>query len=189
VYINKDQLGELSLSSLRDSIAERITGMKDPATGKVLLSNVWPREAWYHGDLASNCPDLVFALDPAFVLAGGLGCKGSLVGPRTSHPLHHGSHRMEGILVASGPGIQQRHRPRSYRLEDITATVLAHLNVGVPAEMDGRPVVEALGTREWAVTSGTPQDTSDGKRESTGWATEAEMVVVIDRLRGIGYLE
>ncbi len=70
------------------------------------------------------------------------------------HPmLHHrpgyfygsGVHRMDGILIASGAGVQARGRsPEAFSLLDIAPTVLEGMAVPVPAAMSGRSLAGRL---------------------------------------------
>ena len=154
-----------------------------------LVTEVWPREALYRGKMADECPDMVFALNPAYVLAGGVGRKGGLVGPRTSHPLLRGSHRREGVLLVTGPGVRPGTCANAHHLEDITATVMALLELPIPADLDGRPVEEALKDLEWTLGSDRVEHLPIGLEQDSAWASEDEMSAVAERLRGIGYID
>ena len=55
-----------------------------------------------------------------------------------------GDHRMEGILIATGPAFRQGAAPCQADLLDIAPTVLHLLGVPVPADMDGRILTELL---------------------------------------------
>ena len=55
-----------------------------------------------------------------------------------------GDHRMEGILIATGPAFRPGAVPSRADLLDIAPTVLHLLGVPVPADMDGRVLTELL---------------------------------------------
>jgi len=189
IRFNRDAFGDRPMAEFRDQIAGELTKLVDPRTGENLVANVWPGDALYHGELAATCPDLVFALNPTYVLAGGVGRNRSLVGPRTSHPLLQGSHRRDGILIASGPGVRPDSSGEARRLEDVTATIMAHQKLPVPKQFDGRPIEEALGGLEWVLSSGETESRRAGFVANGAWTSEEEMSAVVERLRGIGYLE
>jgi predicted AlkP superfamily phosphohydrolase/phosphomutase len=50
-----------------------------------------------------------------------------------------GVHRMQGVLIASGPGVRRGGSGRPFRLLDVAPTVLELMGVSVPAGMKGQP--------------------------------------------------
>jgi arylsulfatase A-like enzyme len=92
---------------------------------------------------------------------------------------------IEGIFVASGPGI----RPSAERLRlgilDVTPTLLALLGLPVAADMDGKVADAALATGR------TPRSiaTYEGKRDSAERSETAIDETTEEQLRGLGYLE
>ena len=97
-----------------------------------------------------------------------------------------GTHRVDGIFAAGGPGIAGG-RCVSSDLVNVTPTVMAMLGVNVPDDMHGQVMAEVFdppiqtGT-EAAVRSGTVASGeaafSDGDRD-----------MLTQRLRDLGYLE
>jgi predicted AlkP superfamily phosphohydrolase/phosphomutase len=190
IHINRPRLGDRSVADFRNRLAEDLQGLRDPHTGEHLVADVWPREALYHGELANRCPDLVFALNPAYVLAGGVGRDGGLVGPRTSHPLLQGSHRRDGILVMAGPGVRPGRSSQAHRIEDVTATIMALQRLPLPKTLDGRPVEDAFEALEWRfATEGEAEHLLAEYSADDAWSSPEEMSAVVERLRGIGYVE
>ncbi len=57
---------------------------------------------------------------------------------------HTGNHRMDGVLVAGGPGIVVSGDVGRTRLLDLTPTALALLGIEVPRRLDGRPMANVL---------------------------------------------
>ncbi len=55
-----------------------------------------------------------------------------------------GSHRLDGVLIAAGPGIAAARKAESIRLLDLAPTWLHMLNQPVPAEWEGRAIKELL---------------------------------------------
>ena len=189
IRINREQLGDRPAADLRARLARELKELRDPHTGERLVEQVWPREALYHGMLADGCPDLVFALNPSYVLAGGVGPDGDLVGPRTSHPLLQGSHRRTGILVMSGPGVRPGASSEAHGIEDVTATILAHQKLPLPKTLDGRPIEEAFQALKWTFASQPEKEALAGSSLNDAWSSPEDMSAVVERLRGIGYVE
>jgi len=189
IYINRDRAEDHNVETFRETLSQRMQELVDPQTGEKLVTEVWPRESLYRGKMMDECPDLVFALNPAYVLAGGVGRKGGLVGPRTSHPLLRGSHRRKGVLLMAGPGVRPGTCANAHHLEDITATVMALLELPIPEDLDGRPVEETLEGLEWTLKSESVEHLPIGLEQGSAWASEDEMSAVVERLRGIGYID
>jgi len=189
IYVNRDRLEDHSVETFTETLAQRMQRLVDPQTGEKLVTDVWPREALYHGKMADECPDLVFALNPAYVLAGGVGLNGGLVGPRTSHPLLRGSHRREGLLLISGHGVRPGICSNAHHLEDITATIMTLLALPIPSGLDGRPVEKAIENLEWVLESEQIEHLPTDSKQDRPWSSEDEMSAVVERLRGIGYLD
>ena len=189
IYINRDRVEDHTMAAFKETLSQRMQELVDPQTGEKLVTEVWPHETLYHGKMADECPDLVFALNPAYVLAGGVGRNGGMVGPRTSHPLLRGSHRREAVLLVTGPVVRPGAGSKAYRLEDITATVMALLELPIPENLDGRPVEEALEDLEWTLECESAEHLLIGLEQDNAWASEDEAAAVLERLRGIGYID
>ena len=105
-----------------------------------------------------------------------------------------GDHRLEGILIASGPAFRPGAEPRDASLLDIAPTVLHLLGVPVPDDMDGRVLTELLEpaapvaspapvlTPAFAAANGTPSLPIDSRY------TEEEDAAIQQRLADLGYL-
>jgi predicted AlkP superfamily phosphohydrolase/phosphomutase len=100
-----------------------------------------------------------------------------------------GTHRKEGILIATGPGVARR-RKITASLLDCAPTVLAALGTRVPQNMPGRVITELF---ERAPMVERQRDADDitpepaGRRQHT--YTRAELDEVTARLSDLGYLE
>jgi hypothetical protein len=98
---------------------------------------------------------------------------------------------MHGIFVASGSAIAQGVTLQGARLVNVTPTALHLLGLGVPDEMDGRVLVEALRS-DWSA-SHPIQTTVEGPRtqlpELAEVYSQEEAAKVEDALRALGYLD
>ena len=104
---------------------------------------MYERDELYHGPHAYHAPDLTVVLTDWRYRTIGLH---DFTTHRVISPAFGptGDHRMEGILVASGPAFRTGATPRSAELLDIAPTVLHLLGIPVPADMDGRVLAEIL---------------------------------------------
>jgi predicted AlkP superfamily phosphohydrolase/phosphomutase len=110
-----------------------------------------------------------------------------------------GTHRPDGIFVATGPGIRQapRVKERSTALRahivDCAPTILAMLGMRIPADVEGRVIAEIFKTPPVVETEAVkPIDATprvgDGRRADDVYS-EAELQQVTERLADLGYLE
>ncbi len=102
-----------------------------------------------------------------------------------------GTHRAEGVLIATGPGIARR-RDLSAHIVDCAPTILAMLQQPVPDDMDGRVLTELFETPPTITTEAADTVTVGATAPSPSRDdafSEDELQEVRDRLADLGYLE
>lgn len=119
-------------AALLDELERKLENLTDPETGDPVFAGVHRPGEIYTGDM-EGAPDLV--LDPAgpYRAVGFLGHKEVVKRP----PTKTGTHRKDGIYVVSpadGGGDAD--------ITDVAPTVLDALGMEVPAEMDGRSLLD-----------------------------------------------
>lgn len=114
-----------------------------PETGRPLVEQVYERDELYDGPHAQMAPDLTVVLNDWRYRTIGLH---DFTTHRVISPAFGptGDHRMEGILLASGPAFRTGAVPCHAELLDIAPTVLHLLGIPVPGDMDGRVLTEIL---------------------------------------------
>jgi hypothetical protein len=93
------------------------------------------------------------------------------------------------VVALAGPGLAAAAPASPPRIEDVAPTILHLLGLAVPSAMDGRVLSEAF-TPE--LRDARPVAVSDGAYASGGvgeWDSESEEEEIMERLRGIGYVE
>jgi arylsulfatase A-like enzyme len=102
-----------------------------------------------------------------------------------------GSHRDNGIFLAEGPGVRSGLTVDGAHIMDVAPTILHVLGVPVPADMDGRVLVDVLegeaaeGVAIGAAVADIPVQEA-GLEENY---TEADKLVIAERLRALGYID
>lgn len=142
---------------LRERLIAELGAWRDPETGEPVVAGVWRREDLYRGPCTGAAPDLIiaWALDRGFTYLS----RPSYTA-RDGRPIarldpgetgiskfllsRSGSHRDDGILILHGPAVRAGVTPADPRITDVAPTVLALLGLPVPADMDGRVLLEAL---------------------------------------------
>src|SRR5215467_514791 len=86
---------------LRDELKSKVRELKDPKTGRILFDIIYTNEEVYSGPQFDVAPDIVFFDSTMTYRAHRLFEFGSrnMIAP---DPIYSGSHRMDGVLFASG---------------------------------------------------------------------------------------
>ena len=108
---------------VRDEIIESLIQLIDPNTDKRAVEHVWRFEELYDGPMIEFAPDLVIEWkDCAYVPTESDRDKESVFVPRWREYMNWpttGSHRINGILFAKGPGIYKAKIIEGARIIDI----------------------------------------------------------------------
>ena len=164
-----------------------------PETGQPLVEHVYERDELYHGPYAALAPDLTVVLTDWRYRTIGLHdfTTNQVIAPAFGPT---GDHRLEGILIASGPAFRSGAAPQAAALLDIAPTVLHLLGIPVPDDLDGRVLSELIEPAfpptahepalapAFAMTNGTPALPADS------FYTADDDAAIQQRLADLGYL-
>jgi predicted AlkP superfamily phosphohydrolase/phosphomutase len=175
---------------LLEEIKAGLLAIPHPETGRPLVERVYEREELYDGPHAHLGPDLTVVLGDWRYRTIGLY---DFTTHRTISPAFGptGDHRMEGVLIASGPAFRPGASvPEDADLLDIAPTVLHLLGVPVPADMDGRVLTEILDPARArpADVEAVPVAADGEPPVSESGYTEEEDAAIQQRLADLGYL-
>jgi len=168
-------------TALREEVRRRLLDVRDPSTGEPVLAEVTPGEEVYPDDPLGRRPDLVLVPAPGFAVSRGLNLRRWL----DRYPVLSGTHRPDGILIASGEGVRPGRLGDPASIVDLAPTILAAAGVPVPDDMDGRVLTELFVTPPVVQRVAADADRHAGDEVLS---TEEEAQVG-DRLRALGYLE
>jgi predicted AlkP superfamily phosphohydrolase/phosphomutase len=165
---------------VRDEVAQAISSFVDPVTGRCPVKRVWRREEVFKGKHLEAAPDLLF--EPAEMY--------SLTHAKSAvenADWVSGDHRIDGVIVASGPQVTSDALTEPAALIDIAPTILAALEAPSSVQHTGRVLTQLVG-REATVRAGESATVADD--EASGSAvTDTEADEMEEHLRGLGYLE
>jgi predicted AlkP superfamily phosphohydrolase/phosphomutase len=175
------------LRSYLDELKAGLRAIPHPETGEPLVEAIYERDELYHGPHSHLAPDLTVVPKDWRYRTIGLHdfTTNTVIGPAFGPT---GDHRTEGVLIAHGPAFKVGSKPEGASLLDIAPTALHLMGLPVPADMDGRVLMEILDPsvvpppaprEESAATDGTPVDAV--------YSAEDE-VAVKGRLEDLGYL-
>ncbi len=140
--------------------------------GEPVFQEVAPREEFFEGPYTDRAVDIVTVPTDFQHFLSAQPCEEYFV--ETTEPWNH---KLDGIFVASGDGIDQSRSIDDAHLFDVAPTILAALGVPYSDRMDGRvlPIVEETEPMSY------PEYT-DSSRATVGSAVE-------NRLETLGYIE
>jgi predicted AlkP superfamily phosphohydrolase/phosphomutase len=174
---------------LREVIIEEMLGVRNPLTGEKVVAEAFRREELYEGPHIHNAPDIILILQDGYT--GGSQISGALVTPVDPASLLkvNGEHRMHGILIANGSGIEPAGEIKDAHLVDMTPTILYGLGLPIPSEMDGKILTE-LFTEEHLRTAprAAPAQLELQVAEADGFLTPEDERAMKEQLKRLGYL-
>jgi predicted AlkP superfamily phosphohydrolase/phosphomutase len=176
---------------LLKEISQRLLKLVHPRTGEKVVREVLRKEELYRGPMLKKAPDLSFVIgnfryDSSVQF--GIGVNGIFGVPLFEDS---GTHRREGILIASGKGIKTNFNIKGATLVDIAPTALYLLNLPIPIDMDGN-VLTTMFREDWMKRHPIRHKEKESKDSSPETKTELsteEMEMVKKRLRSLGYLD
>jgi len=174
--------------------------LRDPWTGERVVTQLWPREALFHGPVVERAPDLLLELSLASGYSYNLMPSASAPGDTAFRKLspHEylgrkgrslpGSHRPRGLFIGCGPSVGAVGEIDA-AMADVSATLLARMQLSHLHACDGRSLDEIL-TDGSRATVPQPQAAIAAPAQRTeptpGAVAEAR---VEERLRRLGYIE
>lgn len=179
LYINEAALdsGE-DVDTICQEVTEKLSTFA--AQRDIDLRVYHPEE--FYGHATANAPDLIVRI-PGWQIEDG-GWNESIVDDRPERLDHqNGSHRVPGILVASGPDFESGTIDNA-RVWDLAPTLLHLYDLPVPDVMDGRVLEEILSTNR--KVKRTSEKTADGSKTSLD---QDEQSVMKEQLSDLGYFE
>jgi len=171
-------------AELRDKLLQARCKDRDGREMKV-FADIFVTEELYHFDRKDHpwMPDLLLA--PADGLAVVKKIRGLAPVRWVQFNRLEGTHRLEGVFVAYGPGIKAGQRTRVH-IADLAPTILAGMGEPVPKDMDGH-VLRQIFKQPITVRYEPPQERR--VEEGSPVLTKQQMQEVTDRLSDLGYLE
>jgi len=131
--------------ALRKRIKDALLGLRAP-DGEPLIDSVWDREEVYSGPYAHLAPDILFcARDYSCVGRPVLGASHWF---KENADRPSGFHRMDGVWMALGDGIEAGAQVSDSAIEDVCPSLLYAMGEAVPEGLDGR-VLENCWSAQW----------------------------------------
>ncbi len=133
---------EKEYDNVRNRIIEKFSALKNPFTGRYVINKIYKREELYNGPYLEFAPDLLIDwVDSAYMPAENDKNKDSIFVERWRKNMNwptSGSHRIDGVLLAKGPGIAKNKMIEGAGLTDLVPTWLQLLGQKIPDDIEGK---------------------------------------------------
>lgn len=176
---NKHILNEQKFSELR----ERLLAVVDPISGKPVIKEIHRGEEIFYGDYTDLGPDIIVEANEGFTIDPWTGTTGENLVQDTK-PLKKWDHSLAGILMAHGGEVKPKLI--NAQIPDIAPTVLYALGCPIPEYFDGNILTQLFEFHQDVVVE---ELQSDDSNDNPGYESENDMVEVMRRLRGLGYID
>lgn len=165
---------------VRDDLAAALDGFRDPETGTNPIGKIYRKEEVMKGKFLDLAPDLLLVPAQYYSLTHAKG----MVEPAD---WLSGDHRLEGVVIATGPEVTKGPIAETVYLQDLGPTSMAALGVPSGVPRDGA-VIESLAGPGKKLAVGAPGVVTEDLDSSTG-LTSHEEGEIEEQLRGLGYVE
>lgn len=165
---------------VRQDVFDALSEFRDPDTGAAPIAKIYRKEEVMKGAFFDTAPDLLLVPAPFY----------SLTHAKTmveDADWLSGDHRLEGVVVATGPEVIPGPLTERVELIDLAPTSLAALGVSSAIPRDGKVVAQFVGSDKQLQVAGGVDDAPRAAPES-GLTSEEESEVE-EHLRGLGYVE
>jgi predicted AlkP superfamily phosphohydrolase/phosphomutase len=99
-----------------------------------------------------------------------------------------GDHRLEGILIARGPGLAAGARLNAPSVYDLLPTVMYGAGLPVPGDLDGQVIRQAFSDQYRSANPLRMGETRGDAEGARGALSGAEEEMIEEKLRALGYL-
>ncbi|MBI3951728.1 MAG: alkaline phosphatase family protein [Acidobacteria bacterium] len=173
---------------IKQGIVEKLRALKDPETGQPMDAEVVTKDEIYSGDFFDVAPDIFF------VPVNGQ-YRPKSAGFTSNKVISHfygmtGVHKLNGILMAHGAAFHRGQRIEGARIIDLFPSILYLMGMAIPDDVDGVVLHQAFAESflqhhpiRFAEKDG---DLAEQTRDEVARQDEE---TVIERLRGLGYLD
>jgi predicted AlkP superfamily phosphohydrolase/phosphomutase len=191
IYINRGdryQDGIVSIEryeNLRDELISKLSQITDPRTGERIFRSVRKAEEVYHGEASAFAPDIMIEPNDYYKLGS------SYTRPNLFERTITNDHSELGILAGFGPVFWQGRTSTDASIMDLAPTILHCMGLPVPDSYDGRVLRNVLNPDSMSykvpISYCQPGYVSGRERSDSALNGEEE-TLVLERLRGLGYL-
>jgi predicted AlkP superfamily phosphohydrolase/phosphomutase len=187
---------------VREAIMNRLSVLRDPYTGSLMINAVYKRDEIYTGPYVEKAPDIIIDWDNpngySYIMSGSSSNSKNRSSMRrlTNEEMkadkvanNSGNHRQYGIFIARGEVFKKDGLITGAEIIDIAPTALYIQGMPIPTVMDGKILTQAISPQFLANQKPIFSEDAEGDKEKTIPYTEEESEIIRKRLKDLGYLE
>jgi predicted AlkP superfamily phosphohydrolase/phosphomutase len=164
----------------RQDLFDALSQFRDPETGDAPIRKIYRKEEVLSGRFLDIAPDLLLVPAPYYSLTHARGMV-------EAADWLSGDHRLEGVVVASGPEVKKGPLNEPAELIDLGPTAMAALGVPSAVARDGKVLPALVGPDAHLETAADPEPQA-GIVADSGLESHEEDEIE-EHLRGLGYVE
>lgn len=203
VWLDKQpETSDGAACDLRSDVVAALKALIDPATGKPAVSNCYFPHEIYHGPHTQRAPEILpswwedgFLLEQSGPVKDALPNVERSMAPVQGGVEFAGSHRLDGVFMASGGPFKQGFAFGGAKIIDVAPTVLYLMGLPIPDDMDGRVLTEALDSQfvaqhpiEMESAHGEEPHDQNGQASEHSFSDD-ESELIARRLQALGYIK
>ncbi len=169
---------------VRNHLRDQLMALKHPDTGQQVVTGIWTREEAFGG--LETAPDLTLRLwDNGLVSTLK---SDEIIKPRRECA---GVHYPDGVFMARGPGIRSGVRLDPMNILDVAPSILYSQGLAIPEDYEGGVPEEMIEPEALAanpVFRGTATQGAQKQAADALEMDEADMELIMKRLKGLGYM-
>jgi predicted AlkP superfamily phosphohydrolase/phosphomutase len=173
---------------IKQEIVEKLRRLRDPETGQPVDAQIITKDEAYWGEFVSSAPDIFFLPVNGKYRPKSMGFTSNKA--ISSFWGMTGIHKMNGILIARGRPLKRGSQIEAAQIIDIYPSILYLMGMTIPEDVDGK-VLRRMFTEEFLEHHPIrfTQAAEGPGAQIAGLPTPQEEEAVIERLRGLGYLD
>ena len=171
-------------------LTQQLKRLRLPGEDEPFVLDILRREDIYTGPYVDQAPDLYVEVRSGVFVSNRLKQDPDPFSPKESTWKAH--HASEGIFLVAGPSASGGHQLDSISIVDLAPTIMHLMGLEIPGDLDGRVILEAFESTSEVATRKPQYGLADGclsnGAEQPG-SDEHDDLVIVERLRGMGYLD
>lgn len=181
---------ERKYEAFRENLIAELLALRTPESNRAVVAEVWRREEIFDGPCLELAPDLTLVMQDGGLISI---LDSEMTVEVRSQPV--GTHRPDGILIASGPQFLSNTRLNELSILDVAPLILHSLNIPLPEYFEGElatsaldPISTSTAQRETLPANIVELSSTTSEQPELLMNEEAE-AVLMQRLRALGYVE
>ncbi len=188
LYFNMSRADERYLT-LKNEVTQKLGKIIDEETGEMVVEQVFDVDKIYDITKPEISPDLIVQFKTGYI---------SFSNPNVSdYGNHHlispatrdrGTHQVEGMVIFHGENIKKNTQIEKAGIIDLLPTILAILQISIPAKLDGKVLEEIFISPEKLNRLQSAKEAPKKETADTFQYSVQEQEEVANRLKQLGYL-